>query len=218
MTRSRWISDLHWVRTGQQSRSQRTQEALLEAAATLFAEKGVDATSVADVAREAGFSVGSVYHHFRDKQTLLYAIVERYSEEHRATARHALEPARWEGATVSDILRGYVEFGLELGRERPAPKGACLEAAKTEPKVRAHLADLHAEVHDGIAALLLARREEIGHADPELSVHFVVEQIAALLERRLHPQGAPSALDHATDDRFTEEIMRSVERYLAIRA
>ena len=42
MARSRWISDLHWVRTGQQSRSQRTQTSLLEAAAELFADKGVE--------------------------------------------------------------------------------------------------------------------------------------------------------------------------------
>lgn len=36
MTRSRWISDLHWVRAGRQSRSQRTQKSLLSAAAVLL--------------------------------------------------------------------------------------------------------------------------------------------------------------------------------------
>ena len=77
MARSRWISDLHWVRTGRQSRSQKTQEALLEAAAALFAEKGVEATSVADVAARAGCSVGSVYHHFRDKPALFEAVLAR---------------------------------------------------------------------------------------------------------------------------------------------
>ncbi|MFT6010928.1 MAG: AcrR family transcriptional regulator, partial [Candidatus Azotimanducaceae bacterium] len=58
MAKNRWISDLHWVRTGQQTRSQKTQALLLDAAATLFAEQGVDATAVVDVARRAGCSVG----------------------------------------------------------------------------------------------------------------------------------------------------------------
>jgi len=105
VARNRWISDLRWVRTGQQSRSQRTQASLLDAAAVLVAEKGVEATSVADVAAQAGCSVGAVYHHFRDKQTLLYALFERMSEEFRATTRDAVDPARWKGATLGDMLR-----------------------------------------------------------------------------------------------------------------
>jgi len=65
------------VRPGRQSRSQKTQESLLDAAEALFCEKGAEATSVADVAARAGSSVGAVYHHFRDKKALLYALFER---------------------------------------------------------------------------------------------------------------------------------------------
>ena len=54
MRRSSWIRDLQWVRPGRQTRSQQTQARLLESAAVLFAEKGVEATSVADVAAHAG--------------------------------------------------------------------------------------------------------------------------------------------------------------------
>ena len=43
--KSRWISDLHWVRAGQQTRSQRTQESLLEAAEELFRDLVEDAGS-----------------------------------------------------------------------------------------------------------------------------------------------------------------------------
>ena len=39
LVRSRWISDLHWVRPGQQTRSQKTQESLLDAAAVLVADE-----------------------------------------------------------------------------------------------------------------------------------------------------------------------------------
>ena len=76
MVRSPWISDLHWVRTGRQSRSRKTQESLLDAAEEIFFQKGADATSVADVAARAGCSVGAVYHHFRDKRALLLDLLD----------------------------------------------------------------------------------------------------------------------------------------------
>lgn len=216
MPRSRWISDLHWVRTGQQSRSQRTQESLLEAAAELFAEKGVEATSVADVAAAAGCSVGSVYHHFRDKRTLLYAVVDRMSEELRATSRDAVDPARWEGATVADILRAYLEFSLQLGRERPAFKRAGYEAARTDPAIREHLKQLRAELGRSLQELLLARSREIGHPDPPLALRFVLDQIAAMLHARLHALPVPDELGACSDEAFVEELLRSACAYLAL--
>ena len=54
MPKSRFISDLHWVREGQQTRSQKTQEALLDAAEALFSEQGADATSVAELRELTG--------------------------------------------------------------------------------------------------------------------------------------------------------------------
>lgn len=51
-----------------------TREAILAAAGHLFTGKGYERTTIADVAREAGVAVGSVYRHFTDKADLLYAV------------------------------------------------------------------------------------------------------------------------------------------------
>jgi AcrR family transcriptional regulator len=216
LPRSRWISDLHWVRTGRQSRSQKTQESLLEAAAALFSEKGVDATSVADVAERAGCSVGSVYHHFRDKRALLYAVFDRMSEELRATTRDALDPARWQGAAVTDILRGYLEFSLEVGRDRPSFKRAGREASRSDPALREHLAELQSELNQGLTELLLARRDEIGHSDPELATGFVLDQLASMLRTRLDETLAPTQFANRSDEEFVREALRSACAYLQL--
>ena len=216
MPRSRWISDLHWVRTGQQSRSQRTQESLLDAASVLFAEKGADATSVADVASRAGCSVGSVYHHFRDKRALLYAVFDRMSEEMRATTQAALDPARWEGATVADVLRGYLEFAIELFRDRPTSKRAGHEIARNDPALREHLAELHTEVDEGLTALLLARRREIGHPDPERAIAFVLDQIGSMLRTRFDELLMPTRLSTVSDEEFLAEALASAAAYLRL--
>ncbi len=64
MNKGRWISELHWRRDSQQTRSEKTQAALLDGAEELIVEKGVDVASVTDIAQRAGSSVGAVYHHF----------------------------------------------------------------------------------------------------------------------------------------------------------
>ena len=45
--------------------SQGKREAILAAARTLFAQKGYEETTIADIAREAGIAVGTVYLYFR---------------------------------------------------------------------------------------------------------------------------------------------------------
>ncbi len=43
----------------------------------LFAERGYDGTSMADIASAAGVAVGAVYRHFRTKRQLLLVLVDR---------------------------------------------------------------------------------------------------------------------------------------------
>lgn len=218
MARSRWISDLHWVRTGRQTRSQKTQESLLEAAAVLVSEKGAENASVADVAARAGCSVGSVYHHFRDKKALLYALFDRMSEELRATTRAAADPARWEGASVADVLRGFLEFSLEIGRDRPTFKRAGLEASRGDPVLRERMAELHAELDEALRGLVLARRGEIGHPDPGLATGFVLDQLGSMLRTRLEEISIPTQLASQPDEVFVREALRSVCAYLRVQS
>ena len=93
-----WAAELHGVRPGQQDRSRRTQEALLAAAAALVAERGIEGTTIADIAARADASVGAVYHHFRDKKAITHALFDRYCELMAAATAEAIDPARWQGA------------------------------------------------------------------------------------------------------------------------
>ncbi len=216
MARSPWISDLHWVRPGRQSRSRQTQEALLDAAEELFSEKGVDAASVADVAARAGCSVGAVYHHFRDKKALLYALFERMSEEFEATTKEAVDPKRWEGASIADILKGYLEFSLEVGRGRPSFQRASLEASLRDPALQEHLVELSTRLQDRLTELLGARRDEIGHADADAAIAFVLDQLAAMLRIRLDSLLIGSRVRIESDEQFVREALRSACTYLQI--
>ena len=66
------------------ARTERTRTALLEAARTVFAEKGYEGASVGDVASQAGFTKGAVYANFGGKEELLLHIARRLADDDAA--------------------------------------------------------------------------------------------------------------------------------------
>ena len=65
------------IRLSQQARKAKTREAIVAAATRRFALRGVDATSLDDVAEAAGFTKGAIYANFPNKRALVDAVIER---------------------------------------------------------------------------------------------------------------------------------------------
>ncbi|MEM9033704.1 MAG: TetR/AcrR family transcriptional regulator [Actinomycetota bacterium] len=189
---------------------------MLDAAESLFAQQGIEATTVADIAERAGSSVGSFYHHFRDKRAVQYALFDRFVAEAEQTTLDAIAPDRWEGASIADILRSYVELKVVQDREQPAVKRAGLAVAQTESELGARFAKVSATLDQGLRDLLVARRSEIGHPDPELAVTYVLHLLAAVLQARLTHDPSEGRHGPAADDDFVAETTRAVCRYLDV--
>lgn len=68
------------------------EQAILEAAETLFAEKGFDAVSMSAIARLAKTSKPNIYHHFKNKNDL-YLAVMKTAAEHSLALHDLLEDA-----------------------------------------------------------------------------------------------------------------------------
>ena len=64
-------------RRTQAERREETREAVLAAAARVFAQRGLHATSLDAIAEEAGFSRGAVYYNFADKEELFLELLDR---------------------------------------------------------------------------------------------------------------------------------------------
>lgn len=60
------------------------QNEILEAALSCFSRKGYNATSVADITKEAGITKGGLYWHFKSKWDIFKAILKRFKAEHLA--------------------------------------------------------------------------------------------------------------------------------------
>src|SRR5262249_39937193 len=59
-----------------QDRAERTRNAILEAAAVVFDERGFNGASLSDILAKAGVTKGALYFHFSSKEELARAIVE----------------------------------------------------------------------------------------------------------------------------------------------
>lgn len=75
----------------QEERRTQTRDALLEAGAALFAERGVAGASVDAIAQRAGRTSGALYDHFGSKEGLLFALLSSWVDE--ATALITAEQA-----------------------------------------------------------------------------------------------------------------------------
>ncbi|WP_285477277.1 TetR/AcrR family transcriptional regulator [Amycolatopsis sp. NBRC 101858] len=76
---------------------ERTKDRLLAAAAELFAERGVNGTSVEQIADRAGYTRGAFYGNFEDKHELVVALLaQRRSQE-------AVEVAALEGDVMARL-------------------------------------------------------------------------------------------------------------------
>ncbi len=82
-----------------------TREHILDSAERLFSRHGVDGVAVRDLARAAGLTPSSLYNHFRSKQALYDAVLERDLKPLMEIIAAAVRP----GALERDTVRGTLE-------------------------------------------------------------------------------------------------------------
>ncbi|MFR5584142.1 MAG: TetR/AcrR family transcriptional regulator [[Clostridium] scindens] len=85
---------------------------ILDAAAALFAQKGFDHTSTSEIMEAVGIAKGTLYHHFKSKESIMDAIIERQSRAYACCSqedgRRSQHPCAGTHAPRSD--------GAEAGR------------------------------------------------------------------------------------------------------
>ncbi|GAA4154848.1 MULTISPECIES: TetR/AcrR family transcriptional regulator [Actinomadura] len=85
------------------------REHLIRLAAELFAEKGYQATTVRDIAKEAGILSGSLYHHFSSKESIVDEILSGFFDEVMSSYRAVIEEGRDPRETIAGLVR--IAFG-----------------------------------------------------------------------------------------------------------
>jgi AcrR family transcriptional regulator len=97
----------------------RSRAAILDAAETLFAEKGYEATSLNDVGAKAGVSRGTPGYFFGSKADLYRAVLDRMFAEVREAVRAGREKALLSNRSPESILAGAVSDYFDFLAARP---------------------------------------------------------------------------------------------------
>ena len=88
----------------QRSGSEETRRQIVETALALFRERGLEATTIRDIAASAGLSLGAAYYYFKSKEAIVGAYYDYVQQEHQARARAAF--------AASADLRGRLRAAL----------------------------------------------------------------------------------------------------------
>lgn len=162
-------------------KKQRTREDIFDASQRLFARRGFDSVTVADVAREANVSEMTVFNHFPTKEDLFYAGMQFFEEQLvEAVAK------RPPGESALDAFRRRVLLGAS-NLALPQRAEAILRAGRiiaSSPSLQARELQIVDEYTERLAAALSAGLEARVVAASLMAAHralvaYTREQIAA---------------------------------------
>lgn len=154
------------------------REEILEAAARVFAQKGLARSKVSDIAAAAGLSHGLVYHYFASKDAVFEAIVGQMIA--RVDAEIGADPelpalARIEAAIERARTR-VCAGGVEPGRvvAQAMLKGELPEHLRV--RLLAHFGELHGKV-----VLLIAEAQRDGDVDADADPRELASALVCLM-------------------------------------
>ena len=137
-------------------KKERTRQQIGEAAQRLFAERGFDAVTVAEVARAADVSVGTVFNYFATKEELFYSGMEAF--EARLVDAVRERPA---GQPVLEAFSDFVLAGTSrLASEEVAELiRSAASVIEASPALQARERQIVAESTGELADLLAAEQD-----------------------------------------------------------
>ncbi|MCC2275952.1 TetR/AcrR family transcriptional regulator [Streptomyces sp. ET3-23] len=168
------------MRTVDPAKHQARKRHIVDAATVLFATKGFERTTTAEICKAAGMSAGNLFHYFPNKRAVFLAVFEDDRDdkaERLVQAQSAEDP--WRALLeVVDLLAAPAAEPLAP----PLVMEAMVQAYR-DPELEAVLSRSNAEEHATVAALI-RKAAATGQVDPGLdpdgAASWVLAMVASL--------------------------------------
>ncbi|MEE2673097.1 MAG: TetR/AcrR family transcriptional regulator [Myxococcota bacterium] len=199
-----------------QARSEQTLHRLLDAAEQLIQEKGLAGVSIPEIVSRAESSVGGFYARFKDKNELLRALEERFLHRLDEQVVELVDPGHWQRATTAEIVASCMNELVSTFRAEHNMISAFLVRAAAHVEIRDEGMRFQQRVESRMRDLLLTRRDEISHPEPEVAIDLAVQlAFGLMLQNAIF--GELRAGDQVLDDAAIEaELVRNFLAYLGI--
>ncbi|WP_135452625.1 TetR/AcrR family transcriptional regulator [Mycobacterium sp. DL99] len=161
------------ARPAQTARSERTREALRQAALVRFLAQGVEDTSAEQIAADAGVSLRTFYRHFTSKHDLLFADYD--------AGLHWFRAALAERPATESILDSVQSAVLAFPYDVDAvTKIAGMRAVELDPdRIVRHIRQVESDFADAVAELLVSRQGRMPQGDDRLQIVVTARCVAA---------------------------------------
>ncbi|MGO9195711.1 MAG: TetR/AcrR family transcriptional regulator [Acidimicrobiales bacterium] len=168
---------------------------ILAAAKEVFAEKGYHATTIADIARAAGLSYGSIYWYYESKETLFHELMSAEAaalRQHIDTAVLATPRAADPAAPFRAAVRATIEF---YDADRALVKLLFRDAFALGQSFEEHLSQIQGSFVDDTERLVVTlQRQGVMMPGPSRVIAFAITSlIGQLAHRRLMTDDGLSA-------------------------
>lgn len=189
--------------------AEQTRELLLESARDVFVEHGYQNSSIYEIAKRAGRTIGALYSQFGGKEGVFLALWDRdfarLLEGYTAQARGA--------ADLGDVPAEAGEFWIEFLRRDPDLFRLFIEFwshALREPELRPRFADSLRQLHAAVAKVIEEYQRAYG-----LSVAASPADVAVVIESlvdgfSLHKLADPEHVDSALLGRALGWLVRGL--------
>jgi AcrR family transcriptional regulator len=159
-------------RPPQQVRSRETLDRILDAAEQVLESKAFGEATLAEIMERAGVTVGAFYRRFPDKDALLHHLDERFFAELHRRADEVLDPDRWPAAPAREIIHEFVAQAVDVYSTRRGLLRSLFLRARTDVVLQQSAMRVNEVFIAKLRLLLLPRRAEMTHPDPERAVEL----------------------------------------------
>ena len=172
-----------------EDKSQRRDE-IMAAAKEVFARKGFHATTIADIAKQAGLAYGSIYWYFDSKDELFHALmaVEESALRAHVGAALAAPGGSAEDARAEAQFRAAVQATFEFFEaDKATVKLLLRDPYALGERFEKHLGGIYERFIDDIETFIVAAQErgEMVAAPPRMVAYTLAALVGQLAHRRL---------------------------------
>jgi AcrR family transcriptional regulator len=194
-------------------RGAETRARLIEAAKTVFEDKGFHEARVSDIAERAGLSHGSFYHYFESKEDIFREVAAATDHALSEGMDFILDPAS--SATPRERLTKALRAHFEAYRKEARIMSVIEQVSRYDEQVHALWTMLNKQHTKDVVSSIIALQRR-GLADPELDPDIAAAALGAMTWRFAEQwlvQGSPEC----DFDRGVEQITKLFINALGVR-
>lgn len=213
-----WLNATDLIAAPSQDRSRLGLQKILSTARALFVENGYDETTITGISKQSGISVGSIYHRFPDKLSILYAVLESYRRTRFAQVEEMTREESWRDKALEDVLDFHIEVIFSSTRTDTGIMRLIERQRMVNPVVRDMQVAWNEEFCGVMTRLYHPHKHRIQRPDIDKAVRYLHNIIrgSALWSVLSSPPGE-AFLDIYSEE-YRDEAFRMAASYLGLAA